>query len=190
MLKGDDDEHKLHSIQKSIKENLAKGRFHVRKYRSNLPSLLKLDERHIPDPALVQAQALAQAQGAVQAQLDKHATQLENRKTENSSLTAISVQSRIVEFWVDMPRLWFAHFEAVMAPQKQGDDVSDLLTKPPEEQKYKALKERLLQVYEESTERQFQKLVSEMDLGEQKPTQLLRRIKELGRPVQVSDQTL
>ncbi|VVD06032.1 unnamed protein product [Leptidea sinapis] len=149
----------------------------------------------MPDPALVQAQALAQAQGAVQAQLDKHATQLENRKSENSSLTAISVQSRIAEFWVDMPRLWFAHFEAVMAPQKQGDDVkfslvSDLLTKPPEEQKYKALKERLLQVYEESTERQFQKFVSEMDLGEQKPTQLLRRIKELGRPVQVSDQTL
>ncbi|VVD06033.1 unnamed protein product, partial [Leptidea sinapis] len=110
----------------------------------------------IPDPALVQAQALAQAQGAVQAQLDKHATQLENRKSDNSSLTAISVQSRIAEFWVDMPRLWFAHFEAVMAPQKQGDDVkfslviaklgkdsiqqvSDLLTKPPEEQKYKAL---------------------------------------------------
>ncbi|KOB64448.1 Uncharacterized protein OBRU01_24278, partial [Operophtera brumata] len=31
-------------------------------------------------------------------------------------------------------------------------------------------------VYEESAERQFQKLVSEMDLGSQKPSQLLRRM--------------
>lgn len=123
------------------------------------------------------------------------------------SLAAISVSTKLPDFWADMPRLWFAQFEAVMAPQKQGDlskfnmvisklgrdalqQVSDLLTTPPQNDKYAVLKERLLQVYEESAERQFQKLVSELELGSQKPTQLLRRMKDLGRTTQVSDQTL
>lgn len=126
---------------------------------------------------------------------------------EDMSLAAISVSTKLPDFWVDMPRLWFAQFEAVMAPQKQGDQskfnmvvsklgrdalqqVSDLLTSPPQGDKYVVLKERLLQAYEESAERQFQKLVSEIELGSQKPTQLLRRMKNLGRTTQVSDQTL
>lgn len=140
------------------------------------------------------------------------AAETSNVKEERSnaselSLATISVSSKLPEFWVDMPRLWFAQFEAVMAPQKQGEEakfnmvisklgrdsiqqVSDLLVTPPESNKYTVLKERLLQVYEESAERQFQKLVSEMELGAQKPTQLLRRMKDLGRTTQVSDQTL
>ncbi|CAH4034174.1 unnamed protein product [Pieris brassicae] len=106
-----------------------------------------------------------------------------------------------------MPRLWFAQLESILAPQKQGDEakfnlvvakvgrevlqqVSDLLLQPPETNKYQALKERLLQVYEESAERLFQKLVSEMELGTQKPSQLLRRMKELGRNAQTSEQNL
>lgn len=131
----------------------------------------------------------------------------EDAESPGMTLAAIGVSNKLPDFWVDMPRLWFAQFEAVMAPQKQGEDtkfnmviaklgrdsiqqVSDLLTSPPAENKYAALKERLLQVYEESAERQFQKLVSELELGAQKPTHLLRRMKELGRPAQVSDQTL
>ncbi|CAH0727961.1 unnamed protein product, partial [Brenthis ino] len=131
----------------------------------------------------------------------------EDTDSPGMTLAAIGVSNKLPDFWVDMPRLWFAQFEAVMAPQKQGEEakfnmviaklgrdsiqqVSDLLTSPPAENKYTALKERLLQVYEESAERQFQKLVSELELGAQKPTHLLRRMKELGRPAQVSDQTL
>ncbi|KAJ8715699.1 hypothetical protein PYW07_010181 [Mythimna separata] len=136
-------------------------------------------------------------------------SRVKEEQPESSSMTlaAISVSSKLPEFWVEMPRLWFAQFEAVMAPQKQGDEakfnlvisklgrdsiqqVSDLVTSPPAENKYKALQERLLQVYEESAERQFQKLVSEMELGSQKPTQLLRRMKDLGRTTQVSELTL
>ncbi|CAH2036803.1 unnamed protein product, partial [Iphiclides podalirius] len=54
--------------------------------------------------------------------------------------------------------------------------VSDLLLMPPEERRYEALKERLLQVFEESETRQFQKLLGEMELGSQKPSQLLRHL--------------
>lgn len=110
----------------------------------------------------------------------------------------ISVQTRIPEFWTEMPRMWFAHFEAVMGPQKQSDNakfemaiakldrdalrqVSDLVQSPPATEKYNALKQRLLTVYEESAETQFQRLVSDMDLGTQKPSQLLRKMTELAR---------
>lgn len=131
----------------------------------------------------------------------------EEMEPTSVTLAAIGITSKLPEFWVDMPRLWFSQFEAVMAPQKQGEEakfnlvisklgrdsiqqVSDLVTSPPENNRYTALKERLLQVYEESAERQFQKLVSELELGSQKPTQLLRRMRDLGRTTQVSEQTL
>ncbi|XP_045763682.1 uncharacterized protein LOC123879823 [Maniola jurtina] len=122
-------------------------------------------------------------------------------------MASISVSARIPEFWREMPRLWFAQFEATIAPQKQGDEcrfqlvvsklnrealqqVADIIYSPPETNKYQVLKERLLQVYEESPERQFQRLVGELDLGTQKPSQLLRRMKELARNSKASDETV
>lgn len=124
-----------------------------------------------------------------------------------ADLAAISIQTRLPEFWAEMPRLWFAQTESILGPQKQGDEakfnlvvaklgrdalqqVSDILLSPPATGKYDAIKERLLQTYEESASRQFQKLVSEMELGSQKPSQLLRRMRDLGRNTQVSEQTL
>lgn len=126
---------------------------------------------------------------------------------QGAELAAVSVQARLPEFWTEMPRLWFAQIESIFVPQKLGDEakynlvvaklgrdalqqVSDILAKPPECDKYKAIKERLLHVYEESAERQFQKLVGEMELGTQKPSQLLRRMRDLGRNAQISEQTL
>lgn len=125
----------------------------------------------------------------------------------HGELAAISVSSRIPEFWTAMPRLWFFQLETIVRPQKLGDaakydlvitklgcetlqQISDICFSPPENNKYDAIKERLLQVYEESAERQFQKLVSEMELGSQKPSHLLRCMKELGRNTQVSDKTI
>lgn len=103
--------------------------------------------------------------------------------------------------------MWFAQVESILAPQKQSDEtkynlviakmgrealqqVSDILLSPPETNKYQVLKDRLLQVYEESAERQFQKLVGEIELGSQKPSQLLRRMRDLGRNAKASEQTL
>lgn len=122
-------------------------------------------------------------------------------------ISSISLSARIPEFWTEMPRLWFAQFESIMLPQKQGDDckfhlvvsklgretvqqVGDLLLNPPSEQKYGAIKQRLLSIYEESAERQFQKLIGEMELGDQKPSQLLRKMTELARNAKVADSTL
>lgn len=124
-----------------------------------------------------------------------------------AEISALGMSAKIPDFWIEMPRVWFAQFETMMAPQKQGDEtkygvvlsklgkdavsqVTDIIISPPATNKYGAIKERLLAVYEESEERQFQKLVSEIELGDQRPSQLLRRMRELARNSQVAEKTL
>lgn len=121
-------------------------------------------------------------------------------------LASITVASRIPEFWADQTRLWFVRFEATVENQKLSDaakqdlvitklsktaieQVSDLLLAPPETRKYQTLKERLLEVFEESESRRLQKLIGEMELGDQRPSHLLRRMRELARE-RVPDETL
>lgn len=111
-------------------------------------------------------------------------------------LAAISVQSRILPFWRDFSRAWFIQFEAVVDPLKTSDDqkfryvlqqlqgtdlqhVTDILYDTPATDKYITLKNRLLAVYEKSDVKNFQKLVSGLQLGDQKPSQLLRKMREL-----------
>ncbi|XP_037303151.1 uncharacterized protein LOC119193615 [Manduca sexta] len=101
---------------------------------------------------------------------------------------------------------WFAQFEAVVANQKLADEsrynlvvaklnreqveeVSDIVLAPPDTKKYEALKNRLLIVYEESEVRQVQKLLKELELGDQKLSQLLRRMRDLARN-KFGDETL
>lgn len=118
----------------------------------------------------------------------------------------ISLSLRVPPFWRDRPRLWFISFEAATHDLKKSqsqlsqmviaqldkmdvEQISDLLYNPPSESQYTVLKERLISVYEESEGRQFQKLLQEMELGDQKPTQLLRRMRNLARD-KVPDSTL
>lgn len=106
------------------------------------------------------------------------------------------MKSQISDFCTDHPRLWFGQFEVIVASSKQGENpksnlviaklgkdsiqhVADLVLQPPKEKPYTTLKERLLVVYEESETRKMQKLLSEIDLGVKKPSQLLRRMKDL-----------
>lgn len=109
----------------------------------------------------------------------------------------VSIQSRILPFWREHPRLWFAQFEALIESSKIGDEqkfryvlgvlqqndvqqIGDILLKPPASGKYIALKTRLLSVYQESEAKQLQKLLSGQELGDQKPSQLLRKMRDLG----------
>lgn len=113
-------------------------------------------------------------------------------------VSTIAVSARIPEFWQDAPKLWFIQTEAVLQPQHMSDEakyqviiaklgkdvitqVTDILVNPPTAGKYENLKTRLLEIYEESEGRQIQKLIGEMELGDQKPSQLLRRMKDLAR---------
>ncbi|KAI5642414.1 hypothetical protein NE865_05441 [Phthorimaea operculella] len=116
---------------------------------------------------------------------------------DDFSLHGVSIQSRLLPFWRTYPRLWFAHFELLVEPSKKSDDdkfryvlsvlqpgdlqqVGNILLNPPTANKYQTLKDRLLSVYEESETKQFQKLISGLELGDEKPSQLLRKMRELG----------
>lgn len=117
-----------------------------------------------------------------------------------SELAPVSLQARIPHFWRENPRLWFAQFEAVVAAHKLGEEqkynlvipvldradieqISDIIiSPPPSSERYSTLKNRLISVYQESEHRQLQKLLSGLELGDQKPTQLLRRMRDLGGP--------
>ncbi|GBP51869.1 hypothetical protein EVAR_88574_1 [Eumeta japonica] len=59
--------------------------------------------------------------------------------------------------------------------------ISDVLLAPAVNDKYNTLKTRLLTVYEESETRQLQKFLSEVELGDQGPSQLLQRMRDLAR---------
>lgn len=124
----------------------------------------------------------------------------------NNEVAAVSFSLKIPAFWRERVRVWFSHFESVVAPQKRGDKamyqmvlaqmdrqdvdhITDIIENPPPTNKYNALKERLIQVYEESDDQQFQKLLSQMELGDQKPSHLLRRMQNLAGSM-VSEATL
>lgn len=111
-------------------------------------------------------------------------------------LAAMSLLNRISSFWSQDAVLWFHQYECVIAAQKPSDEVkyqmtvaklghadlqqvSDIIRNPPTTNKYETLKQRLLAAYADSDLRSFQKLLSEMDLGDQKPSQLLRKMRDL-----------
>lgn len=139
-------------------------------------------------------------------QTEQQASPSTSNATAKTEAAGISLTMRIPSFWRDRPRLWFISFEAATNDMKKGqaqlaqmviaqlerqdiEQIMDLLYNPPETDQYKAIKERLISAYEESDSRQFQKLLSEMELGDQKPTQLLRRMRNLARD-KVPDSTL
>lgn len=119
----------------------------------------------------------------------------ENRVNE---IAPVSIAARIPAFWHQRTRLWFAQFESAIGAQKKSDlekfnlaiaqldqgamlEVSDIVLDPPTSRLYETLKERLLSTYEESEEQQLHKLLHETELGDNKPSQLLRRMNELNR---------
>ncbi|XP_041986157.1 uncharacterized protein LOC121738268 [Aricia agestis] len=131
-----------------------------------------------------------------------------NPATSPSSqeIAGIALSMRIPPFWRDKPRLWFVTFEAATSSLQKNqsqlsqmviarlekeviEQIADLLYNPPETNEYQALKDRLISAYEESDSRQFQTLLSDMELGDQKPSQLLRRMRNLARN-KVPDSTL
>lgn len=104
---------------------------------------------------------------------------------------------KVPSFWTHNPKLWFVHVEAQFISNNIKGDLSryytvissldcstlqqvcDLLEKPPASGKYDALKTVLINTYADSNERQLKKLLTEIELGDQKPSQLLRHMKSL-----------
>lgn len=110
-------------------------------------------------------------------------------------INAVSV--RVQPFWKANPALWFHQVEAQFENSRITVDrtkynmivsaiesnilaqVSDLVLNPPEENLYESLKNRLLERFADSEQSRLRKLLSNLSVGDRKPSHLLREMREL-----------
>ena len=104
---------------------------------------------------------------------------------------------KIPPFWTADPELWFAQVEVqfecsgikkeetkfhhVLAnlPQEVAMEVRELFVNPPDNDPYQVLKKTLIKRTAASEQRRLKELLSSEDLGDRKPSQLLRRMQQL-----------
>lgn len=124
---------------------------------------------------------------------------------ENAGVQRIKVN--FPPFWQANPELWFIQVEAQFACQRISSDtskfhalvaaldtnvltqVSDVVTEPPDYNKYGTLKKRICKQYAESALRQTYRLLHESHLGTRTPSQLLREMRTLAKK-EVTDEFL
>lgn len=108
------------------------------------------------------------------------------------------VAVRLPPFWRNNPVVWFVQLEAQFSLSGITTDltkfnyvlsyvdsdilqhVADFIAKPPTTGKYEGLKQRLINVFSDSEEQKLRKLLSSVNLGDRKPSQLLNEMTNLG----------
>lgn len=108
-----------------------------------------------------------------------------------------AIKAQLPNFWADKPKCWFAQAEAQFAiagitqdDTKYGyvismldtrivDEVEDIISNPPDKDKYKNLKTELISRLSTSKEYKVRQLLSEEQLGDRKPSAFLRHLRSL-----------
>lgn len=120
----------------------------------------------------------------------------DSSSSTSSAPTITAVSLKLPEFWPSDPQLWFAQAEALFAaqnishettkfghvvrvlPAQYASEVRDIILSPPQSP-YTAIKEALMKRVCPSQRQQLQQLLHVEDLGDRKPSQLLRHMLKL-----------
>lgn len=107
------------------------------------------------------------------------------------------LQVKVPPFWKQNPQLWFRQLEAQFANSNITieltkfnhivgiiesdvlDHVSDIVLAPPINNQYEAIKKRLIEAFAPSDNKKLKSLLNDITLGDSKPSDLLRRMREL-----------
>lgn len=107
------------------------------------------------------------------------------------------VAVRLPPFWADDPEVWFAQAEAQFTVSGVKDDstkfamvvsqldhryakeIKDVIKNPPAVNKYDTVKNELIKRLSISREQQISQLLSHEELGDRKPSQFLRHLKNM-----------
>ena len=114
---------------------------------------------------------------------------------DQQAVAAVSV--KLPEFWKQNPAAWFSYAESMFnlrnivvsrtkfdyvitsLPCELISDISDVLTAPDNQNPYEVLKEALIRRTSLSERDRLRQLLSKEDLGDRKPSQLLRHMQTL-----------
>lgn len=122
------------------------------------------------------------------------------RKTEDICSEKLArVAVKIPPMWKSNITVWFVQVEANFSVAQINNDltkynyliasidtetlsaVTDLIVNPPDVDKYQTLKNRIIQEFSDTQSQQIRKLLSELTLGDKKPSVLLRQMSELAQ---------
>ena len=116
---------------------------------------------------------------------------------DHNQLGVNAVSVKLPDFWTDSPEVWFARVEAQFGNKAITQDetkynyvvsaldnatakeVQSVLTRPPEDEKYVALKEALVKAFGKTQAQKDAELLGLCGLGDMKPTALLRKMDSL-----------
>ena len=108
-----------------------------------------------------------------------------------------NIAIRVPTFWRAEPALWFAQLDAQFDTARVTSDrtkyntivgsidsailqhVSDIVLNPPVTDKYEMIKKRLIDNFSDSDTKRLKRLLSELELGDKRPSQLLREMQSL-----------
>ncbi|CAN7997550.1 unnamed protein product, partial [Ixodes hexagonus] len=115
----------------------------------------------------------------------------------DDDLCVSDVDLRLPPFWTADPELWFIqvgsqfvarritsditkyHHVVSSLPPATACEIRDVLLAPPDEDAYKTLKQTLIRRVTPSETQRLQQLLREAELGDRKPSQLLRHMQQL-----------